>query len=120
MASSFSVQMKDVLEECSKEIKEASQKGTKETAKETAQKLKNTSRKKTGEYASGWTSKRLDADAYVTYNSKMPGLTHLLENGHRIVNKKGEYGRVNGDKKIAAAAEEGEALLLEKIERNLL
>ncbi len=119
MAKSFSVQMAEVLDEISEDFREASKKGSKQTARETAQTLRNTSSKKTGEYASGWTSKQLDANTYVTYNSKMPGLTHLLENGHRIVNKKGEFGRVNGDHKIADAAKEAETLLLENIERNL-
>lgn len=119
MANSFSVQMKEILEECSEDVKEASRKGTKKSAQETARTLKSSSRRKTGEYAAGWTSKQLDSDAYVTYNSKMPGLTHLLENGHAIVNKKGRFGRVAGDGKIAAAAKEGEALLVETIERYL-
>ncbi len=119
MAKSFSVQMKEILDDVLDNCEDASEEGCKQTARETAQTLKNTSSKKTGEYASGWTSKRLDKNSYVTYNKTMPGLTHLLENGHRIVNKKGEFGRVNGDHKIADAAEEGESLLLDNIMRKL-
>ncbi len=119
MSNSFSVQMKKLLEECSEDVRDASRKGSRDASKETAKILKTTSAKRSGEYASGWTSKRLDADTNVTYNSKMPGLTHLLEHGHRIVNKKGEFGRVGGDGKIADAAKEGERLFIEKIERNL-
>lgn len=119
MGKTFSVQMKEVLDDVLDNCEEASKEGSKQTAKETAQTLKNTSRKRTGEYASGWTSKQLDRNTYVTYNKTMPGLTHLLENGHRIVNKKGEFGRVNGDHKIADAAKEGESLLLDNIMRKL-
>ena len=111
--------MKEILDDVLGNCEDASEEGCKQTAKETAQTLRNTSSKKTGEYASGWTSKRLGKNSYVTYNKTMPGLTHLLENGHRIVNKKGEFGRVDGDHKIADAAEEGESLLLDTIMRKL-
>ena len=119
MAKSFSVQMQEILDEIAEDCKDGSRDGCKQTAKETAQTLRNTSRKKTGDYTSGWTSKQLDENTYVTYNKKMPGLTHLLENGHRIVNKKGEFGRVNGDHKIAEAAKEAESILLDNIMRKL-
>lgn len=119
MSKSFSVQMKEILDDVADNCRDASSEGCKQTAKETAQTLRNTSRKKSGEYASGWTSTQLDANTYVTYNKKQPGLTHLLENGHRIVNKKGEFGRVSGDHKIAEAAEEGSDLLLENTMRKL-
>ena len=119
MGKTFSIQMQEILGDVLDNCEEASREGSKQTAKETAQTLKNTSSKRTGEYASGWTSKQLDRNTYVTYNKKMPGLTHLLENGHRIVNKKGEFGRVNGDHKIADAAKEGESLLLDNIMRKL-
>lgn len=39
-------------------------------------------------------------------NGKQPGLTHLLENGHMIVNKKGSYGRTSGIKHIAPVNDE--------------
>lgn len=119
MAKGFSVQMAEILEEVSDNCEEAAREGSKQTAKETAQTLRNTSSKKSGEYASGWTSKQLDSDTYVTYNKKMPGLTHLLENGHRIVNKKGEFGRTKGDHKIADAAQEAESLFLDNVMRKL-
>ena len=49
----------------------------------------------TGKYASGWTSKveesRLGATA-ILYNSKVPGLPHLLEFGHAMRGG----GRVSG------------------------
>ena len=119
MANSFSVQMKEILEECSEDVQEASRKGMKKASSDTAKKLRSSSPRKTGEYAGGWTSKRLDADTYVTYNSKMPGLTHLLENGHVIRNKKGDFGRVSGRKHIAPAAEEGAELFMQLVEREL-
>lgn len=119
MAKSFSVQMTKILEDYSKRVQEVSRRSVNSTAKETAQRLKNTSARKTGEYAQGWTSKKVDSDTSVTYNRTMPGLTHLLENGHAIVNKKRHFGRVPGDHKIKDAEEWGAIELVNKIERGL-
>ena len=60
-----------------------------------------------------------DADTTVVYNKKMPGLTHLLENGHVIRNKKGTYGRVAARKHIAPVAAWAEGDLVQRIERKL-
>lgn len=119
MADSVTVQLERIFDEYSKEVQDASRKETKATAKEAAAKLRGSSPKKTGEYASGWASKQIDADTAVTYNRKMPGLTHLLENGHVIQNKKGTYGRVAARKHIAPVAEWAENELIQKIERDL-
>ncbi len=116
---SVSAQMAEILDDYSKEVQEVSRRSVNSTAKETAQRLKNTSARRTGEYAQGWTSKKVDEDTSVTYNRTMPGLTHLLENGHAIVNKKGQYGRVSGDHKIKDAEEWGATELVNKIERGL-
>lgn len=88
---------------------------TKKVAKAGADAVKasaKTTFKGTGKYASGWTS-TIDEGRVrtvgVIYNSKVPGLPHLLENGHA---KRGG-GRVEGrphikpvEEKIAADYEE--------------
>ena len=116
---SVSAQMEKILDDYSAEIKNASRKSVQSTAKDTAQRLRDTSAKKTGEYAKGWASKRIDADTSVTYNRTMPGLTHLLERGHLIVNKKGTFGRVAGDHKIKDAEEWGISELEMRILRDI-
>ncbi len=109
-------QMKDILDGCSEDISEAVRIETNNSAKSTAKLLQSTSAKKSGEYARGWKAKRIDESTSVTYNATMPGLTHLLENGHIIRNKKGEYGRTSGDHKIADA----EAIGTQEFENNVL
>lgn len=118
-AGSFTVQMKEILEECSRETEETYKKGAQTTAKEAAQKLKSSSPRKTGDYSSGWAVRKVDDKTFVVYNKTAPGLTHLLENGHAIVNKKGEYGRVSGKKHIKPVEEWAIDELQRKIEAKL-
>ena len=102
---SVSVQMKELLDEINLEVKESAKDGIRDISKEAVQKLRNTSPKKTGDYAKGWAVKRESDLDVVVYNRTDWQLTHLLEDGHRVVNKKGEYGRVNGVKHIAPVEE---------------
>lgn len=71
-----------------------------------------------GKYASGWSSKveesRLGAKATL-YNSKVPGLPHLLENGHA---KRGG-GRVPGKVHIKPVEDELDKAFTQDLERKL-
>lgn len=93
MADSVAVQMQNVLEEYSREVENVAERAIKDTANASAKKLKSTSPKMTGDYAKGWRVKRLGDKDVVVHNATNYQLTHLLENGHIIRNKKGEYGR---------------------------
>jgi len=97
---SVAVQMKDILDELDNDVKDSAKKEIQAVAKECVQKLRSTSPKKTGSYAKGWAVKRLDDMTSTVYNRTDYQLTHLLENGHVIKNKKGTYGRVPGTKHI--------------------
>lgn len=119
MADSITVQLKNILDEYMTEVDQTVEKDTAQAARDTAKDLRGSSPSKTGEYSSGWASKKIDAKTAVTYNRKMPGLTHLLENGHVIKNKKGEFGRVAARKHIAPAAERNEIKFEQNIERDL-
>ena len=92
-------------------------------SREAVQRLRNTSPKKTGSYARGWTVKRERARGglsdFIVHNSKHYQLTHLLENGHVIRNKKGTYGRTHGIKHIAPVEDWAETELPSEIEREL-
>lgn len=102
---SVSVQMQNLLNEVDKEVQESVKRNVNSVAKEAAQKLRNSSPKRTGDYASGWSTKKQGEADVVVYNKKAPGLTHLLENGHVIKNKKGTFGRVSGRKHIKPVEE---------------
>lgn len=97
-------QMAEILNEVSESVGEALDTALATVPAETSKNLRSNSPKQTGEYASGWRVKRSKKNRTATvYNAKMPGLTHLLENGHAIVNRYGKYGRVNGVKHIEPA-----------------
>ena len=81
-------------------------------SREAVQRLRNTSPKKTGSYARGWSLKRVKSRGsgvtdIIVHNRTDYQLTHLLENGHVIRNKKGTYGRTHPIKHIAPAEEAG-------------
>ena len=98
-------------------------------ASEAVQKLKNTSPKRTGDYAKGWrvsTRKKgkyigifAHTGEYVVHNSTEYRLTHLLENGHMIVNASGVYGRTRPQKHIAPVEEWAADELPNKIKEKL-
>ena len=89
-------QMTAILNEIRDGAEEAAATGIKKVSKTTPAKLKERSPRKTGEFAGGWRVKRVSNKHIIVYNAKQPGLTHLLEKGHAIVNKKGRFGRVEG------------------------
>lgn len=102
---SVTAQMAEIMDEVSQEVKDATKSGINSVAKESVQKLRNTSPKKSGSYARGWSTKKQGEMDVVVYNRTDYQLTHLLENGHVIRNKKGTYGRTSGIKHIAPVEE---------------
>ena len=107
--NSIDVQLKDILTEFMEDMNDDAEKAFKETGKDTVQDLKNTSPRGTGSkhYADGWTSKvqgkGMDTELIV-YNRTMPGLTHLLENGHMMYDRHGiNHGRTRAVRHIEPA-----------------
>lgn len=96
-----SKQMQEILKEVEGDVNDAIAKSLNTTGKQAKTKLQEVSPKEHGDYAKGWTYKRTDDKEVTVCNSKYPGLTHLLNNGHAIVNQYGRQpGRVNGDNHI--------------------
>lgn len=95
-AQTVEAQVKAVLGEYDEEVRDIVADSVKKSGEWTARLLRRTSPRKTGEYASGWTSRfeRQGMIATATaYNRKKPHVTQFLENSHVIKNKSGEYGR---------------------------
>ena len=119
---SVSSQVRDILDDYEKKVKDTTNSAINSVSKEAVSKLKNTSPKKSGKYARGWTVKQERGSGginTVTVHNKVYQLTHLLENGHVIRNKKGEYGRVNGIQHIAPVEQWANNELPMEIEREL-
>ena len=116
---SVAVQMKELLDEINKDVQESADKNINLISKESVQKLKNTSPVKSGSYARGWAVKRDGAMNAIVHNRTDYQLTHLLENGHVIRNKKGTYGRAPGIKHIAPVEQWASSELPLEIEREL-
>lgn len=111
-----------ILDEYEKDVQQIANKSISKVAKESVQKLKTTSPRRTGKYASGWTSKKehgaLGVDT-VTVHNRQYQLTHLLENGHIVRNKKGEYGRAPAHPHIKPVEEWASSELPAEIESEL-
>lgn len=115
--------MKSILDDVSEVTSETAEKVTKKIAARTAKKLKSVS-PGSAAYKSGWRSKKLGDRHYVIYNAKLPGFTHLLENGHVISNQYGSYnGRARAFKHIAPVEHEETQeyinAIIEELNRNL-
>ena len=123
MAIDISSQVKDTLDEYSVEFKRAVNNSFDVVAKKGVTQLKENSPKKTGDYAKGWDivrEKTRSGINDVTIRNKTDyQLTHLLENGHVIVNAKGTFGRTSPVKHIAPVEEFCETELPAEIEREL-
>lgn len=115
LAATVSEILSEYAEDCSEVLEESVKKATKDAANE----LKSAGTfGGSGKYRKGWKSKvektRLGVEG-VTYNAAMPGLTHLLENGHAKQNG----GRAPAFPHIAPANEKAQEEVLSELERKL-
>ena len=125
MAESLSVQLTNILNEYDEHVQDVTNAAIKKIAKDAVKELKNTSPKRAGhgEYARDWSVKAVGTRGniidLVVHNKTHYQLTHLLENGHVIRNKKGEWGRTRPIKHIAPVEQKSNSELPEEIERAL-
>lgn len=96
----IATEITNTIQEYTEDVSSAIEEENKNIANEAVKELRNTSPKKTGQYAKGWTKKK-QGNGYVIYNKKKPQLTHLLEHGHA---KRGG-GRVSGKPHIRPVEE---------------
>ena len=123
MAESIAVQIGRIFDEYSKEVVDAANSSIDSVSKQSVQKLRSTSPKKTGSYARGWGTKVEGGfggiRTIIVHNRTDYQLTHLLEKGHVIRNKKGTYGRAPAHPHIKPVEEWAINELPEEIERKL-
>lgn len=107
------------LVEYSDEVNEASKKAVETISKEVKAEIQKNSPTESGNYKKGW---RVKASYETTtekrntvYNTKAPGLAHLLEFGHAKVNG----GRTAAIPHIAPATEDLEERMKKEIQKNL-
>lgn len=90
-SNGFTVQLREILDDYSVEVKRATNNSMDVVAKESTRKLRSTSPRKTGDYAKGWSIKRERSgngiNSVIVYNKTHYQLTHLLENPREIVNR---------------------------------
>lgn len=111
---SVTAQMNDILEEYNEEVQTKVDASAKSVAAMCARRLRMTSPKRPGggEYAKSWGVVKQGPKhqrAYIVRNAKHYQLTHLLENGHAVVNKYGEFGRAPAIKHIGPVEQWGVA-----------
>lgn len=100
---SVSIQMKEILDNFSDKLNDVLEESADKVGDECVDRLQNTSPRRTGGYASGWRVKKEHDNSVIVHNATHYQLTHLLENGHVIRNKKGTYGRAPAHKHIKPA-----------------
>lgn len=118
---SVEVQMHKILDEFDDHIQDVTNAAIDRVSQQSATELRNTSPKRTGAYARGWTKKKFmkrGINTVVVHNKEYQ-LTHLLENGHIVRNKYGTYGRAPAIKHIKPVEEWAQSELPAEIERNL-
>ena len=87
--------MNEVLDDFYQVVRDEYVGAAEDVGREAVEKLRAVQwRTKTGKnYSRGWRLKQLRWGAYAIHNSTNYQLTHLLENGHAVVNGKGNTGR---------------------------
>ena len=122
----FVPEMRKLLNEYGIEAKEILNEAVPEAADICVKMIRKNSKrsKKTGKhYANDWTKKaqvyRGVGTSYVVYNKDHYRVAHLLENGHRVMNKYGTYGSTVGDSVIHDATDYAEEWLYDEVSKKL-
>lgn len=106
------------LENYSQDVTDALKEECAAVAGETVATLRSTSPRRTGKYARAWkhtTVYESKDDIRVTVHNSRYQLTHLLENGHALVNG----GRVSGIPHIGPAEQQASELLERKVKTRI-
>ncbi len=126
-SKSMVAQLNDILDDIHTVLQDDYEGAAKEISQECVQRLKAVKWKtSTGKnYSATWTLKRDKRSGghlgtWIVHNSKNYQLTHLLENGHDVVNAKGDTGkRAEAHKHIEPVYEWAQQELVHQIEMKL-
>lgn len=91
----LAIEIEKAVKEYTEEVERGIATVIEKDVQEAVTELKNTSPKRTGDYAKGWTAKKEVSEGHIKmtiYNKNKPQITHLLEHGHA----KRNGGRVSG------------------------
>ena len=108
----LSIMISDLCQDVADEAYERGKARARKAAKMAEATLKETSPKRTGKYAKGWTTEEHDTSrgfSVVVRNKAKPGITHLLEKGH--MTRKG--GRTKAIPHILPAYQKAKRLMEE-------
>lgn len=118
----FSEDIAKILDDYSDEVAKVVQQAEQAAGRATVRELKALAPQDRGKYARSFATKKEGSgrDATVIVYSKMPGMPHLLENGHAVSNQYGMAGgRVNGKKHWAPAERVGNEKFEQEIRNKL-
>lgn len=119
----FTSEIRKLLHEYGIEAREVLNEAVPEAADICVKMIRKKSKRATGKYAKGWTKTeqfyRGMGTSYVVHNKDRYRVAHLLENGHRVINKYGTYGSTVGDYVIADATEYAEEWLYDEVSKKL-
>ena len=95
MAKSLVAEINEALDDFYQLVRDEFEGAAQEVGEEAVRQLKSIQWKtKTGKnYSRGWRLKKERWGSYIIHNSTNYQLTHLLENGHIVVNAKGNTGK---------------------------
>lgn len=113
---SFHADIHGVLTLYTNNVSDEMHKWLEKAARDTAKELRETSPKKSGKYAKGWTVKKMHGN-WIVYNKDRPGLAHLLEHGHPIVRNGQTIGTAGASPHIKDAEDHADQRVEELIER---
>lgn len=120
--NTFEAELAAVLDEFAEEERAALFDGIQKSAKECKRTVSELSPRDTGEYRQGWavkTTRTKDSIEATVYQKAAPSLTWLLEKGHNIKNKYGQWGRVAARPHISKAREQAAEYLTDLLNKTL-
>lgn len=112
-----------MVNEYSEFVSEETKKAIKKIGREAAEELYETSPRRTGDYAKSWKTKKTAETTNTihvsVYADKEYRLTHLLENGHRIVRRGITIGSAEAIPHIKKVSDRAEEKLVKEVKKQI-